>query len=291
MKSTEPVRHGSTPIEAEEDLDLSLTAAASVESAGLSWKRAAASFLLLGLRPLAASAGDAELLPELKLRLAGARYLPSERDFRWVGWIGGAAGLLRAGKVTAFGSADVETIVGGERRAFDANQANYHLEVGVKRSVGKRELAVFFNHVSRHRQDRPKPEAVDWNTLGLRYTGSALAGPVPLRFELSAGHTTLASLVGYRFEAVAALEADVKSRARWGLSLRGRARGVTAEPNDALPRDGFVDLWLEAAGRIRRGSRNAEAFLAYEHRNDVYVAAPAVRDRGLLGIRFGLADR
>jgi hypothetical protein len=44
-----------------------------------------------------------------------ARYAASERDFRWVGWIGGSAGLIRAGKLTLFGSADVETVIGNER--------------------------------------------------------------------------------------------------------------------------------------------------------------------------------
>lgn len=237
-----------------------------------------------------AGAGDAELLPELKLRLLAARYAPSEREFRWVGWVGGAAGLVRAGKLTLFGSADVETIIGNERRAFDANQANYHLGTGLRRSFGERHLAIFFDHVSRHRQDRPKPEAVDWNTLGLRLSGRLSKKP-PVRFELSLAHTTLASLVGYNFEGVAALEGDIVSRPRWALYFSGRARGVTAEPSAVLPRDGFVDLWLESGARFRRAERTLDVFLVFEHRNDVYVNAPGVRDRGLLGIRFGLEDR
>jgi len=254
----------------------------------LCWKRPAALFLLLW--PLQAAAGDLELLPELKLRLLAARYAPSERDFRWVGWVGGAAGLVRAGKLTLFGSADVETIIGSERRAFDANQANYHLGTGLRRSFGERHLSLVFDHVSRHRQDRPKPEAVAWNILGLRFSGRLSKKP-PVRFELSAGHTTLASLVGYDFEGVAALEADVVSRPRWALYFNGRARGVTAEPSAALPRDGFVDLWLESGVRFRRAERALDVLLVFERRNDVYVNAPGVRDRALLGIRFGLENR
>lgn len=244
-------------------------------------------FVLLGLWPLEAGAGDLELLPELNLRLMAARYAPSERDFRWVGWVGGDAGFFRSGKLTAFGSADLETIIGSERRAFDANQANYHLEVGVRRSFGKRNLVLFFGHVSRHRQDREKPEAVDWNTLGVRYSGSFSLGSVPMRFELSAGHTTLASLVGYGFESVAALDAELLSRERFAVYWSGRAHGVTAERSLALPRDGFVDLWLEGGARLRRDGRSFQVFLAYEHRNDVYLTVPSVRDRALFGIRFG----
>jgi hypothetical protein len=237
-----------------------------------------------------AAAADVEFLPELALRMSAARYARAERDFRWVGWIGGAAGLARAGKLTLFGSADVETIIGNERRAFDANQANYHLEVGLRRSFERRALELFFTHVSRHRQDRLKPEAVDWNTLGLRLSGTLKQRPA-LRFELSAGHTTLASLVGYGFEGIAALEADLVSRPRWAFYLGGRARGVTASASDVLPRDGFIDYWLEGGFRLPRGARSLTTFVAYERRNDVYLTAPGERKRALLGIRFALADR
>jgi hypothetical protein len=249
-----------------------------------------APWLLLGLGCPELRAGELELLPELKLRLMAARYAPSETDFRWVGWVGGSAGLVRAGTLTLFGSADVETIIGNERRAFDANQANYHLGSGIKRSFGARELALFFDHVSRHRQDRAKPVAVDWNTLGLRFSGR-LARTPRLRFELSLGHTTLASLVGYDFEGVAALESEVVDRARWALFLNGRLRGVTAEPSTALPRDGFVDVWLEGGLRFKRAQRSLELFAAFEHRNDVYVDALGVRTRALFGTRFALLDR
>lgn len=238
--------------------------------------------------PVAAHADDVELLPDLSLRMSAARYAPSEQDFRWVAWLGGDAGLLRAGKVTLFGSANVETIIGSERRAFDANQANYHLEIGLRRSFAKRDLELFFNHVSRHRQDRAKPEAVDWNTLGLRLSGRLTD---TLRFELSGGHTTLASLVGYGYEGVAGLEADLVTRPRFTFYAGGRARGVTAEASAELPRNGFVDWYVETGFRLPRGARSLTTFLAYERRNDVFVTAPGERKRALLGIRFALAER
>ena len=81
------------------------------------------------------------------------------------------------------------------------------------------------------------------------------------------------------------------SRERFALYLGGRAHGVTAEPSEALPRDGFVDVWLESGVRLRREARSFQVFLAYEHRNDVYLTVPSVRDRALFGIRFGHAAR
>jgi hypothetical protein len=58
-----------------------------------------------------------------------------------------------------------------------------------------------------------------------------------------------------------------------------------------MPRDGFVDAWLEGGVRIRREQRALELFVGYEHRNDVYVTVPSVRNRALFGTRFALIDR
>lgn len=222
----------------------------------------------------------------------GARYAPAERDFGWDAWIGGGVGLVRVADVTLFGNADVETIIGSERRGFDANQANYHLELGLTRRLGALEAALFFEHVSRHSQDRSKPQAVDWNTLGFRLSGPlAQARPLPTRFLVSVGHTTLASLIGYRFEAIAGLEADIVNQPWGGLYVAAKLRGVTTESSAAFPRDGFLDANFEGGVRIRRGARSFQFFAAYEHRNDVYLVVPGFRDRALIGIRLGIADQ
>src|SRR5687768_3510936 len=84
-----------------------------------------------------ARAQGVEVLPDVSVHLRAARYLPVERDMHWQGWIGAGAGLLRVEAVTAFIRGDVETIVGNSLRAFEANQANYHLEVGLRRRVGR----------------------------------------------------------------------------------------------------------------------------------------------------------
>jgi hypothetical protein len=63
---------------------------------------------------------------------------------------------------------DVETIIGSTRRAFDASQANYHLETGGRWLWHGVTVNPFFHHVSRHLSDREKEQAVDWNMLGVR---------------------------------------------------------------------------------------------------------------------------
>ena len=82
--------------------------------------------VLLAL-PAIAEAADVELAPEGSVRLEGSYYAPSEDAFVWDTWIGGGAGLVRVGAVTPYVAADVETILGRERRSFDANQVGYHL--------------------------------------------------------------------------------------------------------------------------------------------------------------------
>jgi hypothetical protein len=240
---------------------------------------------------LTARRGIAEgptLLPDVSLHLKAARYAPTETDLHWTGWIGAGAGLVRHRGVTAYFAADVETILGDTLRPFEANQANYHLELGARRPLGRAEVTAFFHHVSRHLVDRAKVQAVDWNVLGVR-----LASPlpreffVPTRVTLGVGHTTLASLVGYRLEMTLKAEADLLAR-RWGQAYAVmEARVVTTARSAAFPRSGFIDFMLEGGTRFGRDRRWIETFLAYEHRNDVFLESPATRDRALIGFRLG----
>jgi hypothetical protein len=247
-------------------------------------------WVLLAAAPAAASE-PATFLPEGSLRIMGARYLPAERDFQWDTWLGGAIGLVRWSGTTFLVDVEVETILGNELRPFDANQANYHLEGALKRSWGERTLELFFSHVSRHTEDRPKPQTVDWNILGLRLSGLLGRTPFPTRFLLSAGPTTRSSLVEYRFEAVGRLEADVVQKPWGAFYLSAMLRGVKTEATAVLPRSGFVDVNAEGGVRLRRGQRSFHLFAAYERRNDVYPLVPELRNRVLLGLRFGIIDK
>jgi len=229
-------------------------------------------------------AGAVELLPELSARLRAAHYQPTEPDFHWTTWIGAGAGLVRAGGVTFYGNADVESVIGNVRRAFDATQANYHLELGLRATAGRFELGPVFHHVSRHAVDRPKVQAVDWNLLGLRLTG-AFRPSQPVRILASAGRTTEAALVGYRWELQAGLDAELTGGAARAYAT-GQARRVTVRASPALPRGDFLDFRLEAGARWRREARVLEGFVALERRNDVLLEQPGAKDRALVGFRI-----
>ena len=235
-----------------------------------------------------ASAGQAELLPDASLHLEASRYAPVETDLHWDSWIGGGASLVRVDAATAYLTADLETVLGNTRRTFDATQANYHLEVGAWLKLGERKVSLFFHHVSRHVVDRPKPEAVDWNVLGARVMAPLPWAALPGRLTLGVGHTTQESSVGYGWEMTARVEADLVGRGPKHLYLSADARLVTAESSPRFPRGGFVDFNAEAGVRFSNGTRALQLFAAFDHRNDVFVAAPGVRDRAQFGFRIGV---
>ena len=233
----------------------------------------------------AALAAEVELLPDVDVHLEAARYAPVEPDFHWNGWVGAGAGLLRAGSVTVYFTADVETIIGDTLRTFEANQANYHLETGLRRSLGRHEATLFFHHVSRHYVDRPKIQAVDWNVLGIRMAG-LLGADHPVRYTASVGHTTLASLIGYRFEVTARADTDVLGPPEHALYARGDARLVTVKESAAFARGSFLDLGGEAGLRLRRESQEMDVFARYERRNDAFLEVPGRKNSGLIGFRI-----
>jgi len=240
-----------------------------------------------------AAAADSEFLPEVGVRLQAARYLPSDVDLVYEGWIGANAGLARFGRTTTYLSADVETVLGNERRAFEATQANYHLEVGMRRAFSRyRALHLFLHHVSRHEQDRPKPEAVDWNMLGVRFEA-----PLPPEFKLPGsvafglGHTTQVSLVGYQWELTGQALVDLVRPSFGAIYGAAGFRLVSAEPEAPFERRGFVDFQAEAGLRFKRNGRMIETFLAFDHRNDVLIAQPLTETRALLGFRIRVGRR
>jgi hypothetical protein len=243
------------------------------------------------LSPPQLPAQDAELLSGASLHLEAARYAPADAQFGWTGWIGAGAELFRYERVAVYFTADLETILGSERRAFDANQVSYHLEPGARVRLGDSDLTFCLHHVSRHLIDRPKTQPVDWNILLLRAAGPLPAGsPLPGRFTFSVGHTTEVSLVGYGWEVVASVRADIVRRLWGGAYTALLGRLVTTEDSPRFPRGNFVDFTAEGGVDLPRGGRRLDLFVAFQHRNDVFLLVPGSWNRALLGFRIGLSE-
>jgi hypothetical protein len=243
---------------------------------------------VVALVPMTSAAAD--FLPAVSLHLEAARYAPVETDLHWTTTIGGGADVFAIGGFRAYIVGDVETIIGSTRRAFDATQANYHLELGGRWRLGGVIVNPFFHHVSRHLSDREKAPAVDWNMLGVRAETRLSLGGRRAEVGGSVGHTTLASLVGYRWELAGHGDVELLRRGRTAGYGAARARLVTVDPEPELPRGDFLDWAVEGGFRFRSEHRVFEAFAAYERRNDVLLLVPSVRDRGLFGIRIRFAE-
>ena len=250
-----------------------------------------ATLVTLGaLRLPAAAAERPQFLTETSLRLTAARYAPADVNIHWGGWIGAGVGLARFRDTTAYLEGDVETVLGMERRPFEANQANYYLEVGLRHALRWGEASGYFHHVSRHAVDRDKPQPVDWNVLTAALAGTVeLPGRVPSHWRASLGTMTQSSNVGYRAEARASTRLDLVRRP-WGTGYAGsELRLVKTTRSERLPRSGFYDARLEAGLRVVRERRVLEVFAAVERRNDVLLLVPGARRRAMLGLRLGLS--
>ena len=239
---------------------------------------------------LATASEDDAFLPAAAGHLQIGRYSPTEDDLHWAGWVGAELSLLRLYETTLAGGGQIETVMGDTRRAFDATQVNYHLGLRMSRPVGAYTLDLFFHHVSRHEVDREKVPAVDWNVLGVRAARRFRRGAQDVRVELGLGHTTLASLINYGWEATVRAEANLLRHGVATLYLNLDVRAVSAEAKADFPRDGFVDSLIEGGLRWSGDHRWVETFLAFERRNDVFLQVPGVRSRLLYGLRLDFSS-
>jgi hypothetical protein len=220
-------------------------------------------------------------------RLEAARYSPAEAEFAWVGWIGATVDVVEKGKWAAYFNPDVETILGHRVRSFEAVQANYSLEVGVRREVGRGRISPFFHHVSRHVQDREKSQTVDWNFIGARFDS-----PWPMRwnrrggFEASVGVATLASAVEYNWEARLSGDIDLLGKNDRALFVLADVRHVGAAATPDFPRDQLTDLRAEVGFRRWQEQSHMDLFVAYERRNDALITRALVASRALIGFRI-----
>ncbi len=233
------------------------------------------------------SGEPARFLPFMGPKLEAARYSAANGDFAWVGWIGATADLVEKGKWSLYFTPNVETILGNRVRSFEAVQANYSLEVGMRIDVGRGRLSPFFHHVSRHVQDRDKLQAVDWNFLGLKYDS-----PWPEKwsrkgaFAASFGVATLASAVAYNWEARISGDIDVVRKDNRGLFLLADVRHVGADPSPDFPRDQLTDIRAELGFRRWAETSQFSLFVAYERRSDALIPKALVTRRALFGFRI-----
>ncbi len=111
---------------------------------------------------------EVEFLSRFDFMLAAAALRNVDERFSWDTHWAGDLDLIdyKSGRITFL--ADYQALLGNQLRPFDPYQSNYTLEAAGSVRAGATEFVLVLNHISRHLGDRPKPEAVAENSLGLR---------------------------------------------------------------------------------------------------------------------------
>ena len=213
------------------------------------------------------SSERAVFLPSYGYHLNFQRLAIDDLRFTWQADFGGEVGLLGYGAGQVAVSANFQTILGGELRAFDPNQDLYTLEVSASMGVGPYELTGVFHHVSRHLADRSLAFPIDWNMVGVRLFRSTDVGRLHLDGSGRAYFTTQRSLVDYRGEFGGTLAGRYERNAHVAAIASGTAVVRTVDPS-VFRRDTRVGGRGEVGIRLTGGAAVMEFFVAREARID-----------------------
>lgn len=170
---------------------------------------------------------------------------------------------------------NLETGVGGERRAIDPTQTNYTMDLSVFTRLPRGEFGVTLHHISRHRADREHPGSPSWNMLGLSYGDRLRLGAFDVALMGRWLGTITSSEVDYEQEANAHL--------RVLRPLTGRVSLIAELDGSAVLTDesmfgrehlygGSAHLGLRFRGRVGAG----EILIGRERRvdPDIFVRRP-----------------
>ena len=170
---------------------------------------------------------------------------------------------------------NLETGVGGERRAIDPTQTNYTMDLSVFTRLPRGEFGVTFHHISRHRADREHPGSPSWNMLGLSYGDRLRFGTFDVELMGRWLGTIASSEVDYEQEANAYLRVLRPLTGR--ISLIGELDGSAVLTDESM--FGREHLYGGAAhlGLRFRGAAGAGEILIGRERRidpDIFVRRP-----------------
>ncbi len=170
---------------------------------------------------------------------------------------------------------NLETGVGGERRAIDPTQTNYTMDLSVFTRLPRGEFGVTFHHISRHRADREHAGSPSWNMLGLSYGDRLRLGTFDVEVMGRWLGTITSSEVDYEQEANAHLRVLRPLNGR--VSLIGELDGAAAMTDERLFGRGYLYGGSVHLGlRFRGGAGAGEVLIGRERRvdPDIFVRRP-----------------
>ena len=218
-------------------------------------------------QPVPAAPRRFEVLPRFDFRISANALTSDDPRFTWDTHWAGDFDLVdySYGRLTFL--ADYQAILGEQLQPFDPYQSQYHLEMSTSLRQGSNEWALAFHHVSRHRGDRPLPQAVAWNTLLWRIQKRIERQGTTLDFKGDIGPAVAKAWVDYTWRG----NADVVARRPISpaVDVYARALGDTIGVDEDIA--GRGQQWggrLEAGVRFTGRAGAIEVFGGFERMID-----------------------
>jgi hypothetical protein len=229
-----------------------------------------------------------EFLSRYDFHLAAADLLHEDdarARFSWDTHFGGSLDLVDfiVGRLSVMG--DYQAVLGSELRAFDPNQGNYILEASATGRLPSTEIGGVFHHVSRHLSDRPKRQAVAWNTFAGRVLHQVSIGDTTIDVDLDIGPVLQRSFVDYTW--IGSLDLRVRHIITPHVGAFAHASGQLFGVHENEAGRGVQQGGLAEAGiRLIGGAGVLELFAGIERRVDAYPVERVAQQWGLAGFRL-----
>ena len=207
-------------------------------------------------------------LPDFDFHMDAQHLRSGSEQFTWDANFGGELDLFRWNGGEATFEANYEVVMGDERRHFDPHSGNYTLAGLASGRIGGLVVSPMFHHVSRHLADRPKEEAIDWNSIGFRVEKHAARGGLELDGRNDFRLVVFKSRVDYNWELDSRIDTIYHMRPRVGLISAFGLRIVGVDGS----RNRGTQTGVRAEGGVRLGGENGrmDFYVAGERRIDPY---------------------
>lgn len=214
-----------------------------------------------------------QFLSAYRVRMGASRLAAPSDRFAWDGRFNGDVDLVAYGRGRVNFMAEYEVVLGRELRQFDPNQSLYTLDLRVTRRYGANELAGLFHHVSRHLNDRPKTQPIDWNAIGVEVTRTGTVGSIRAESLLRADRIVKRSYADYTWRLGGKLRLLRPATPRVTLLSEGSLDFVGTDAG-VTDRNTQVGAYLEGGARLGGLAGSLDLILAFERRVD---ADPLIR--------------
>jgi hypothetical protein len=225
-----------------------------------------------------------EFMPRTAFHMGAEHLSGDDPRFVWDADFGGELDVVDYGYGRFTFEANYQVVLGEEIRSFDPNQGNYILAGNVSARTRGFEIAAQLYHQSRHLADRPKEEAIDWNTLGGRVRRPFKYREASFDARADVRGVFMKTTVDYSWEIDAALRSDVKVHPGVGLLAAADVRYLGVDGS----RDRGNQTGYKVEGGVRFEGRNGaiELFVAGERRIDPYPVEVGVAQWFTAGFRL-----